>query len=212
MPTILLRIENIDNIYQEVARNLYPYRTSEMGSVLFIVEGTEEERIVGLRYPGRKVSRRELVRPNRNSNLWSNLYDFEVVPFENNEEIPTANFTWDRILVDFKDNKSLDNIFWGQIKEIHDNNNISTGIPPELPGINSRLFLIMLKWLWIQEDFNYKLRWQDLELPETEKYCLTTRTGSITSGGAGRTKFFAAMTLIRNGFTYEIVKKIIPLY
>jgi hypothetical protein len=217
MQTEPLIIKNINNIYKEVAINLYPFRNSKIASVLFIAEGTKDEKIIGLKYPGKKVSKREGNFYKKDGTLkknavpWANLYDFEVVPFKNNEEIPTVNFTFDKIFIDFKENKNKDNIFWEQIKKIYYNNELSES-PTVLPGIDARLFLLMLKWIWIQEDFNYKLKWRDLELPETERYCLRTRTGSVTSQGAGRAKFFAALILLKYGFTYEEVKKIIPLY
>jgi len=68
----------------------------------------------------------------------------------------------------------------------------------------------MLKWIWIQEDFNYRFSWQEVNSPI--RYVLETRTGSRTSKGAGRAKFFAALILLKHHFTFEQVKKIIPLY
>ena len=72
------------------------------------------------------------------------------------------------------------------------------------------LYLLMLKWMWIQEDFNYRLSWQEVNSPV--RYVLETRTGSRTARGAGRAKFFAALVLLKYHFTFEQVKKIIPLY
>lgn len=43
-------------------------------------------------------------------------------------------------------------------------------------------------------------------------YVLETRTGSRTSKGAGRAKFFAALILLKHYFNFDLVKKIIPLY
>lgn len=79
-----------------------------------------------------------------------------------------------------------------------------------MAGIDPMLYLLMLKWIWAQEDFNYRFGWQEVSSPI--RYVLETRTGSRTSKGAGRAKFFAALILLRHHFSFEQVKKIIPLY
>lgn len=66
-----------------------------------------------------------------------------------------------------------DESFWKQIEELYYKNTI-TNTAPALPGIDPLLFLLMLKWIWIQEDFNYRLDWQEVNSPE--KYVLETRT------------------------------------
>jgi len=118
-------------------------------------------------------------------------------------------FTYEELMRDFQENKSDNEIFWQQIEELYKNNTI-TQKPPKLPGIESNLYLLTLKWMWIQEDFNYRLGWQEVNSPI--KYVLETRTGSKTARGAGRAKFFAALILLKHHFTFEQVKKIIPLY
>ena len=95
------------------------------------------------------------------------------------------------------------------LEELYKNNTITKKQPP-LSGINSQLYLLVLKWIWIQEDFNYKFNWKEVGSPV--KYVLETRTGSRTSRGAGRAKFFAALILLKHYFEFEEVKKIIPLY
>lgn len=210
MPKIIeLKIKNPKKIYQELAKALAPYRERSAGSVLFIVEGTRKNPIIGLRYPGRKLRKRLLKKPNKNSALWANLYDFEVVPFKNKKEINTQKFTYEEMMKDFQENKRKNEKFWKQIEELYQNNTI-TKKPPKLPGINPILYLLMLKWMWIQEDFNYRLNWQEVNSPV--RYVLETRTGSRTARGAGRAKFFAALILLKHHFTFEQVKKIIPLY
>lgn len=206
---IELKIKNPKNIYQELAIALCPYKNKPAGSMLFIVEGTKKNPIIGLRYPGRKLRKRSLKKPNKNSALWANLYDFEVVPFKNKKEINTQKFTFGELMKDFQENKRNSEKFWKQIKELYQNNTI-TRKPPKLKGINPELYLLMLKWIWIQEDFNYRLNWQEVNSPI--KYVLETRTGSRTARGAGRAKFFAALILLKEHFTFEQVKKIIPLY
>lgn len=206
---IELKIKNPKNIYQELAVALCPYKNKPAGSMLFIVEGTKKNPIIGLRYPGRKLRKRSLKKPNKNSALWANLYDFEVVPFKNKKEINTQKFTFGELMKDFQENKRNSEKFWKQIKELYQNNTI-TRKPPKLKGINPELYLLMLKWIWIQEDFNYRLNWQEVNSPI--RYVLETRTGSRTARGAGRAKFFAALILLKEHFTFEQVKKIIPLY
>ena len=206
---IELKIKNSKIIYQELTKALSPHREEPTGSILFIVEGTKKKPIVGLRYPGKKVRKRVLKFVRANSALWANLYDFEVVPYKNGKEITTGEFTFEKILRDFQDNKRNSEKFWKQIEELHQNNTI-TKKPPKLKGINPELYLLMLKWIWLQEDFNYRFSWQEVNSPV--KYVLETRTGSRTARGAGRAKFFAALILLKHHFTFEQVKKIIPLY
>jgi len=210
MPKIIeLKIKDSKTIYQELTKALSPYREEPAGSILFAVEGTKKKPIVGLRYPGKKVRKRVLKLIRANSALWANLYDFEVVPYKNGKEITTGEFTFEKILRDFQDNKKNSEKFWKQIEELHQNNTI-TKKPPKLKGINPELYLLMLKWIWLQEDFNYRFSWQEVNSPV--RYVLETRTGSRTARGAGRAKFFAALILLKHHFTFEQVKKIIPLY
>jgi len=210
MPKIIeLKIKDSKTIYQELTKALSPYREELAGSILFVVEGTRKKPVVGLRYPGKKVRKRVLKVIRANSALWANLYDFEVVPYKNGKEITTGEFTFEKILRDFQDNKRNSEKFWKQIEELHQKNTI-TKKPPKLKGINPELYLLMLKWIWLQEDFNYRFSWQEVNSPV--RYVLETRTGSRTARGAGRAKFFAALILLKHHFTFEQVKKIIPLY
>lgn len=209
MKILELKIKNNKNIYQELTRALYPYREKPQGSILFIVEGTRKNPIIGIRYPGKKLKRRTLKVKRANSALWANLYDFEVVPFKNGKEISTRKFTFDELMKDFQGHKIKSKDFWKLLKEIYYKNNFKNK-QPKLSGINPALYLLVLKWIWIQEDFNYKFKWQEVDSPAP--YVLETRTGTRTSGGAGRAKFFAALILLKNDFTFEQVKKIIPLY
>lgn len=54
-----LKIENPENIYQEIATALYPHRKEPQGSMFFIVEGTKEQPLVGIRYTGKKLFQRD---------------------------------------------------------------------------------------------------------------------------------------------------------
>ncbi len=206
---IELKIKDNKKIYQELAQALSPYREEPASSNLFIVEGTKEKPIIGIRYPGKKLKKRNLKFERVNSALWANLYDFEVVPYENGKEINTQKFTFEELLRDFQENKRNNEDFWMLIEELYKNNTV-TKIPPTLPGIDSQLYLLVLKWIWIQEDFNYRFDWKDVDSPV--RYVLETRTGSKTKRGAGRAKFFAALILLKHHFTFEQIKKIIPLY
>ena len=210
MPKLIeLKIKNPKTIYQELTKALSPYREKPAGSILFIVEGTKKMSIIGLRYPGRKIRRRSLKMVRANSALWANLYDFEVVPYKNGKEITSGEFTFEKILRDFQENKRNNKRFWSLLEEVYYNNEFNKK-PPKLPGIDSKLFLLVIKWIWVQEDFNYRFNWQEVNSPI--RYVLETRTGSRTAKGAGRAKFFAALILLKYRFTFEQVKKIIPLY
>ena len=94
------------------------------------------------------------------------------------------------------------------IVRLHDNNTIDKE-PPKLGGIDSRQFLEMLKWMWAQEDLNYKLSWK--ECGSAMPYRLQNRNGGPTSKGAGRDKFYAALILVyENHFDAASMRKIIP--
>jgi hypothetical protein len=210
MPKIIeLKIKDNKRIYQELTQALCPRREMPAGSVLFIVEGTRKKPIIAIRYPGKKLRRRTLSVERANSALWANLYDFEVVPYKNGKELSTQDFTFEALMGDFQENKRNNKRFWNMLEELFNNNSISRK-PPKLPGIDSLLYLLVLKWIWIQEDFNYRFGWQEVESPV--RYVLETRTGSRTAKGAGRAKFFAALILLKHYFNFDLVKKIIPLY
>ncbi len=209
MKVIELRIKDNKRIYQELSKALCPYREKNPGSILFIVEGTKKNPIIGIRYPGKKVIKRDLKQIRSNSCLWGNLYDFEVVPFKNGKKIDTQKFTFEELIKDFQKNKIESKEFWSLIKDIYKSNTVTKKIP-RLSGIDPKLFLLVLKWIWIQEDFNYRFGWEDVKSPI--KYRLQTRTGTLTRKGAGRAKFFAALILLKNNFSFDQVKKIIPLY
>jgi len=203
---IELKIKNPQKIYQELAVALSPYREKPIGSILFIVEGTKKNPIIGIRYPGKKARKRE---GDRVKYRWANLYDFEVVPYRNGKELSTQEFTYEKLLIDFQENKRSSKKFWAMLEELY-RNNTTTKKKPKLPGIDPQLYLLVLKWMWIQEDFNYRFSWEEVNSPV--RYVLETRTGSRTAQGAGRAKFFAALILLKDHFNFEKVKKIIPLY
>ncbi|MBL7197935.1 MAG: hypothetical protein ISS47_07520 [Candidatus Omnitrophica bacterium] len=207
--TIKLTIKNNKKIYQELTQALSPYREKPAGSILFIVEGRKKEPIIGIRYPGKKLRRRKLKVERANSALWANLYDFEVVPYEKGKELDTQRFTLGELMKDFQENKRDNEKFWALLEELYKNNAITKKVP-DLPGIDSQLYLLVLKWIWIQEDFNYRFNWE--EVGSSVRYVLETRTGTRTARGAGRAKFFAALILLKHYFAFDLVKKIIPLY
>lgn len=204
-----LKISDAKDIYHELAITLAPYKERETCSTEFIVEGSKEKPMIGIRYPGRKVTKRKLKSERVNSAHWANLFDFLVIPYEDGKPAKEQEFTFEKLLRDFQENKKESEEFWNMIEELHKNNTISRA-PPKLPGIDSKFYLLILKWIWIQEDFNYRLDWQEVRSPI--RYVLETRTGSRTSKGAGRGKFFAALILLRHNFSFDEVKKIIPLY
>lgn len=206
---IELKIKNNKKVYQELTIALSPHREKPTGAILFIAEGTKKNPLIGLRYPGMKVRKRNLKTVRVNSALWANLYDFEVVPFKNGKEIDTQKFTFEELLKDFQNNKRGSEKFWNAIEELYKNHIVTKNLP-KTPGIDSQLYLLVLKWIWIQEDFNYRFGWEDVNSPV--RYVLETRTGNRTAKGAGRAKFLAALILLKHNFTFEQVKKIIPLY
>ena len=208
MKKILLQIKDPAKIYQELVQALCPYKEQPAGSMVFIVEGTEKNPVIGLRYPGKKLKKREIKQPRTNSVHWANLYDFEVVAYQNGEEVQGNQFTFSMFMEDFYNNKRDNKDFWKCLEEVYYKNALLSE-PPHTEGIDSKTFLLMLKWIWVQEDFNYRFNWQEVGSPV--RYILENRTGTRTAKGAGRAKFFAAFILL-NYFTVEQIKKIIPLY
>lgn len=202
-----LKIKDAKNLYKELSAALVTFKDVPEGSVEFIVEGSVSKPIVGLRYPGRKVKR---IREEDSKFIqWANLLDFLVVPYENGEEV-RDKFTFDNMFKDFHDNKRDSEEFWKLLEEVYETNALSRD-PPKLPGIDSKLYLLVLKWIWVQEDINYKFSWEDVASPV--RYALKTKSGNPVSKGAGRAKFYALLLLLRNHhFDLETAKKIIPPY
>ena len=201
-----LKIRNPKNIYRELVQVLYPYRYEDTLSVEFIVEGDLNIPVVGIRYPGEKVK----FRGGGNVRVkWANLYDFLVVPYRDGVECDIADFTFEKLLYDFYQYKKDSDMFWELLRNIY-YENVMPRNPLSLPGIDPKLYLLTLKWMWIQEDLNYKLDWDEVSSPE--KYIRLSRRGNRVGKGAGRAKFFAALILVRHDFTLEEIKKIIPLY
>lgn len=206
---IEIKIKDQTNIYQELVKSLYPYRKKKAGTVLFIVEGAKNKPRIALKYPGRKLRMRVSKVKRQNFAPWANLYDFEVVVYKGGKITEGNNFTFSKLFEDFSVYKRNNKDFWIMIEELYYKNTISKE-PPKLKGIDPKLFLLVLKWIWIQEDLNYRLGWGEVQSPE--RYILETRTGARTSEGAGRAKFFAALVLLNYGFSFEDIKKIIPQY
>ena len=205
---IEINIPGGSSIFKHLADTLLPYHTKDVGSYLFIVEGTLAKPRIGIRYPGYKLKQRILKKPNKNSALWANLYDFEVVPFEKGKEGSSVKFTYANLLKDFETHKKDSVPFWEMIVQVHSDNMIDRELP-KLAGIDPRQFLEMLKWMWVQEDFNYKLSWK--EVGSKMPYRLQNRNGGPTSKGAGRDKFYAALILVHgNYFDAASMRKIIP--
>ena len=196
------------DIFKHLAQVLLPYHTEPAGSCLFIVEGSKAKPRIGIRYPGYKLKPRKLKKPNKNSALWANLFDFEVIPFEKGKEGSSVHFTYANLLKDFEVHKKNSADFWKMILRLHGHNIVGEGFP-KLRGIDPQQFLEMLKWMWIQEDLNYKMSWKEVgsEVP----YRLQNKNGGPTSKGAGRDKFYAALILVHGGhFDAASMRKIIP--
>jgi len=205
----LLTIRDPERIYKELAAFLIRYKDSAQGVHLFVVEGTLKNPIIALRYPGRKLVKRTHKAKTKPKNFveWANLCDFEVVAFRNGVEIPKNEFTYRKIFEDFAANKIGSAAFCKLLDDVYKHNTI-TGEIPTLHGIDPKLFLLMLKWMWIQEDLNYKFSSAYVESPI--KYRLQTLKGSATSDGAGRARFYASLFLLRSGeFDAKIIPKII---
>ncbi|VVB59200.1 Uncharacterised protein [uncultured archaeon] len=135
----LLKIKEPKNIYHEIAVALDPHKNKPTGSVEFIVEGTLERPMIGIKYPGKKLIKRELKITRANSAPWGNLFDFEVVPYVNGKVSGSVNFTFENILRDFQENKRDNEEFWKCIEDVYHSNNPSHKIP-RASGIDPVLF------------------------------------------------------------------------
>ena len=201
-----LKISNLEFPYPEIASNLAPHRQKKAHSEEFFVEMDGSVPLVSILYPGKKVERR----PPPARIEWANLYDFAVQPYQNGIKLDLGQFTFENMLDDFYSNKGENDQFWNLTERIYKTNNLPNE-PPVLPGIDSKLYLLTLKWIWIQEDFRYKYDWK--EVKSRIRYMRLSKKGHSLGRGAGRAKFFAALVLLRNKlFSLEEVKKIIPPY
>jgi len=183
--------------------------TAMLPPSMYIVEGTLTSPIIGIEYPGKKVKRRKLIRPLKTSALWKNLFDFAVIPFENGVALGARDFSFADLLGDFDAHKKGDQQFWNMLQCLYKNNSI-IGNPPQLNGIESMRFLLTVKWIWIQEDLNY--RYSSVDVNSPIKYSQENDAGQSVKGGSGRAKFFAALLLLHEGFPLKQVTKIIPPY
>ncbi len=150
----LLQIEDLEDIYHIISTELEPYKENPTYSMEFIVEGTLLEPIIGIRYPGKKVKNRNLANSPRIKYNWANLFDFKVIPYFEGREIDETSFTYENILKDFEKNKKDSDEFWLLLNNVYRNNEVKE-TRLLLEGIETNLFLYVMKWLWIQEDFNY---------------------------------------------------------
>jgi len=205
----VLHLRNLENPYHELALILIPHREREQLSVEFIVEGSPDNPLVGIRYPGKKVMRRNIDSTRRNVIRWANLLDFLVVPYQNKRELNPQNFTFDNLIEDFYENKLHNDEFWKCVEDVYYHNTLPERAP-KADGIEPLLFLAVLKWIWIQEDLNYRFSWREIDSPV--KYILQSARGKRMSKGAGRAKFFGALILLRHDFTLKVVRKIIPMF
>lgn len=204
-----LHVSSDEAVFKQLAEVLVPLREKEQCSQLFIVEGMLANPRIGIRYPGRKLVQRALKNPKRKGAvLWANLLDFEVVPFVKGKEQSSRLFTYRNLLKDFEMHKKDEAVFWSFLEQLCTHNTIPE-VLPALRGIETRQFLEMLKWMWIQEDVNYRLSWE--ETKSSIPYTLQNRSGTSTKKGAGRFKFFAALLLVKHhGFSAEMAGRIIP--
>ena len=173
------------------------------------MEGSPDNPLVGIRYPGKKVMRRNIDSTRRNVIRWANLLDFLVVPYQNKRELNPQNFTFDNLIEDFYENKLHNDEFWKCVEDVYYHNTLPERAP-KADGIEPLLFLAVLKWIWIQEDLNYRFSWREIDSPV--KYILLSARGKRMSKGAGRAKFFGALILLRHDFTLKVVRKIIPMF
>jgi hypothetical protein len=132
-----------------------------------------------------------------------------VVPYYKGKKVTKPKFQWRDVMGDFYKHKIKSEKFWGLLEKVYRHNKIDYKKIPKLAGIDPTLFLMMTKWMWIQEDLNYKYSSKDIPGCPTP-YRNETKGGSATRG-AGRGKFYAALLLVKHhGFSPHEVGRIIP--
>lgn len=193
-----------DTIFEDLARNLDPYKKRKVGSLAFLVDSDPNEKVkILIKYPGRKVRQRT------GRIQWANLYDFLVAPIHNGKEIDTRLLRWSYLREDFYEHKLHNSDFWKLLEELYATNKVNYEKIPMLSGMDPTMFLLLIKWMWIQEDLNYKYSSRDIPNCPTP-YRNETKNGSVTKG-AGRGKFYASLLLVKyHGFTPHEVGRIIP--
>ncbi len=180
-------------IYSDLAKQLDPFKKRKVGAVTFLVDSSPNGKVkVFINYPGRKVLNRNIKKPRVNSVHWDCLYDFLVIPSFNGKKLDQKDLTYRKILVDFESHKKQSAPFWKAVLLVLENNKVPVQTFSTLKGINPVLFLYTLKWLWLQEDFNYRLNHNDFECP--------TRYRLPTGKSLGRKKFFASLLLVRTPY------------
>ena len=178
----------------DIAVALDPYKERPEASEEFVVEGTLERPEIILRYPGKKVKRRDVKNPSRKGSvLWEALYDFLVVPIADGKELQFSDFNYRKLADDFCKFKKSSEEFWDCLVQVYEKNTIPDRIP-HLPGMNSRVILLTLKWMWLQEDINYKYKSTDIKSPTAYTYANNRKA-------LGRKKSWAVFLLMkRHGY------------
>jgi len=191
-------------LLENLTKELDPYKEKPTNSVTFLVDSSPNKKVkILIKYPGRKVRKRTGRIP------WANLYDFLVIPVYNGKELEANVLQWRNIGKDFYEHKLKSSEFWELLENTYRKNEFDFKKVPKLNGINPTLFLLLIKWMWVQEDLNYKYCSKDIPNCPTE-YRNETKNGSPTKG-AGRGKFYASLLLVKyHGFTPYEVGRIIP--
>jgi len=198
-------------IYEKLTGQLDSHKNKPIGSVCFLVDSDPSGDIkIFIKYPGRKIAKRPLKRINSNSVLWENLYDFFAVPYYLGKEVTEYKFTYKEMLDDFEKFKKNDEDFWGAILHLYEENKIIQKQFGAVGGMSPLLFLYTLKWLWIQEDLNYRFNHK----PNKNEHSIKTPTYYTNkTTGVGRGKFFASLLLVKSGyFSAKDCIKITSLY
>jgi len=96
------------------------------------------------------------------------------------------------MISDFDEYKKQDENYWKAIVDLLEKNVVSDKDFSYLGGIDAKVFLYVLKWMWIQEDLNYRLNHAEFKCP--------TRYRLPTGKSLGRKKFFASLLLVRTPY------------
>lgn len=222
----LLKLKKDGDTIINLANELAPFYNKKTFSEEFVVEGTLENPKIILRYPGeRRLDRYLLHSGGKQSKLkirWINIFDFFVVTYDDGGEMDGGIFSYWNLADDFYANKRESKEFWDLLENTYNKEDFSDGFP-ELPGIDPELYLLTLKWMWIQEELNYttliepnqiknkipryelhKMKWEKKD----RKKVRIISTSKVR--GIGRKAFYAPLLLMKfHNFTPKEVKKII---
>lgn len=197
---IKLNIKDKAFPYRELLECFEKYKHEDKHVIEIKVDELDEYEI-SLLYPGKHV--KYLPGKRKKKYYWEKMGDFKIQPLKNGVSSGVETFKLEDFVRDFHEYKVDNNAFWEALLIVYYTNELPNEIP-DADGMDPRLFLLCIKWIYILEDMNYKYTWE-------EAGSLIPYKG--VSGKAGRAKLTGSFDLARiKRYTLEELLCIIPLY